>query len=77
MSKLKTLILTAFGFSLGAFAAEPNVPLSPPATTQSAAAPANPQVQAGSAVPLTKADVDVWLDGYLLALRTADIPSSR
>jgi len=31
--------------------------------------------QPAGAVPLTKADVDVWLDGYLpYALRTADIP---
>ena len=77
MSKFKALILTAAGFSSAAFAIEPGVPLSPPATTESTAAPANPQSQAGSAVPLTKADVDVWLDGYLpYALRTADIPGA-
>ena len=77
MSKFKALILIAAGFSSAAFAIEPGVPVSPPATTESAAAPANPQSQAGSAVPLTKADVDVWLDGYLpYALRTADIPGA-
>jgi len=77
MSKFKALILTAAGFSSAAFAIEPGVPLSPPATTESTAAPANPQSQAGSAVPLTKADVDIWLDGYLpYALRTADIPGA-
>ena len=77
MSKFKALILTAAGFCSAAFAIEPGVPLSPPATTESTAAPANPQSQAGSAVPLTKADVDVWLDGYLpYALRTADIPGA-
>ncbi|HWN46968.1 MAG TPA: serine hydrolase [Steroidobacteraceae bacterium] len=77
MSKFKALILTAAGFSSAAFAIEPGVPLSPPATTESTAAPANPQSQAGSAIPLTKADVDVWLDGYLpYALRTADIPGA-
>ncbi len=76
MSKFKALILTAAGFSSAAFAIEPGVP-TPPATTESAAAPANPQAQAGSAIPLTKADVDVWLDGYLpYALRTADIPGA-
>jgi len=76
MSKFKALILIAAGFSSAAFAKEPGVPLSPPATTESAA-PANPQAQAGSAIPLTKADVDVWLDGYLpYALRTADIPGA-
>jgi CubicO group peptidase (beta-lactamase class C family) len=72
MSKLKALFLIA-GFS-SAFAAEPPVPLSPPATpaTESTAVPTNPQEQA---VTLTKADVDIWLDGYLpYALRTADIP---
>ena len=43
----------------------------------SAAAPANPQDQAGVAVPLTKADVDIWLDGFMpYALRTADIPGA-
>src|SRR5690349_3582296 len=74
MSKLKALLLIA-GFSAAALAAEPTVPLSPPATpaTESTTAPTTPQ--ANSAVPLTKADVDVWLDGYLpYALRTADIP---
>jgi len=75
MSKLKALILTAIGFSGGAFAAEPSVPPSPTPTTASAAAPANAQHDPSSAVPLSKADVDVWLDGYLpYALRTADIP---
>jgi hypothetical protein len=77
MSKLKALLLTTAVFSSIAFAAEPNEPLSPPATpaTQSTTVPANPQGQAQGAVPLTKADLDVWLDGYLpYALRTADIP---
>ena len=75
MSKLKALILTLTGFTSAAFADEPKVPLSPPTTPSSSAAPANPQDQIGSAVPLTKADVDVWLDGFLpYALRTADIP---
>src|SRR4030095_15661999 len=75
MSKFKALTLIAAGFASAAFANDPNVPLSPPATPPSAAAPANSPDQAGGAVPLTKADVDVWLDGYLpYALRTADIP---
>ena len=65
MSKLKALLLIV-GISTAALSAEPVVPPAPASTT----APA-----AGSAVPLTKADVDVWLDGYLpYALRTADIP---
>jgi CubicO group peptidase (beta-lactamase class C family) len=75
MSKLKALILTAVGFST-AFADEPTVPLSPPVSAASAAAPANTEGP-GSAVPLTKADIDVWLDGFLpYALRTADIPGA-
>jgi CubicO group peptidase (beta-lactamase class C family) len=75
MSKLKALILTAFCFSSAAFSAEPSVPLSPPPTPESAAAPSDAPDLVGDAVPLTKADVDVWLDGYLpYALRTADIP---
>src|SRR6187549_38099 len=76
MSKLKALLLIA-GFSSMTIAAEPPVPLSPPATpaTASTVAPTNPQDQRPGAVPLTKADVDVWLEGYLpYALRTADIP---
>ena len=48
-------------------------PLTP--ATASAAAPSDTQEPASGAVALTKADVDVWLDGYLpYALRTADIP---
>ena len=75
MSKLKALLLIA-GFSSMVFAADPPAPLSPPATaTGTTATPANPPEQDHGAVPLTKADVDVWLDGYLpYALRTADIP---
>ena len=77
MSKLKALILIAAGFSSAAFTADPTVPLSPPPTTESPASPVIPQGQVGGAVPLTKADVDVWLDGYLpYALRTADIPGA-
>src|ERR1044072_4905437 len=75
MSKLKALLLIA-GFS-SAFAAEPTPPLSPPATpvTQSTAMPTTPQEQDQGAVPLTKSDLDVWLDGYLPSpLPTADIP---
>lgn len=75
MSKLKALLLIA-GFST-AFAAEPPAPLSPPATpaTTSTVTPTNPPEQNHGAVPLTKADLDVWLDGYLpYALRVADIP---
>ena len=76
MSKLKALILITAGFSSAAFPIEPSPPLSPPPTSQSAAAPSNPPSEVGEAVPLTKADVDVWLDGYLpYALRTADIPA--
>ena len=75
MSKLKALILTTIGFSWGAFAAEPSVPPSPTPTNASTTAPASTQDRPGGAVALTKADVDVWLDGYLpYALRTADIP---
>src|SRR5690349_17881247 len=73
MSKLKALVLLAAVFTSASFAAEPQEPLAPPATpaTESTAVPAHPQ----EAVELTKADVDVWLDGYLTyALRTADIP---
>ncbi len=73
MSKLKALLLIA-GFCSVAMAADPNVPLSPPVTpaTESTDTPTSPPQ---GAVPLTKADVDVWLDGYLpYALRTADIP---
>ncbi|HET9475470.1 MAG TPA: serine hydrolase [Steroidobacteraceae bacterium] len=52
------------------------MPLSPPTTAVSGGAPANTQDQAG-AVLLTKADVDVWLDGFLpYALRTGDIPGA-
>jgi hypothetical protein len=65
MSKFKALILVAVGFSSAAFADDPNVPLVPAPTTASAAAPASAPDQGGVAVPLTKADVDVWLDGYL------------
>jgi len=76
MSKLKALVLIAAGFSVGAFAAEPTAPLSPPATpTKGSVAVPTPEGEASGAKPLTKADVDVWLDGYLpYALRTADIP---
>jgi CubicO group peptidase (beta-lactamase class C family) len=76
MSKLKALLLVV-GFSAATFAAEPTVPLSPPATpaTDSTTTPTIPDSQDSSAVPLTKSDVDVWLDGYVpYALRTADIP---
>src|SRR6188768_4543267 len=74
MSKFKALILITAGFSSAAFPIEPSVPLSPPPNAASAAATADSQ-QVEGAVPLTKADVDVWLDGYLpYALRTADIP---
>ena len=77
MSELKALILIAVGFSSLTVAAEPAVPLSPTTTaptSTSPAAPANTE-HTGGAVPLTKADVDVWLDGFLpYALRTADIP---
>jgi CubicO group peptidase (beta-lactamase class C family) len=76
MSKLKALLLVV-GFSAATFAADPTVPLSPPATpaTDSTTAPTTPDASNSSGVPLTKADVDVWLDGYVpYALRTADIP---
>jgi CubicO group peptidase (beta-lactamase class C family) len=76
MSKLKALLLIS-GFCSAAIAADPTLPLSPPVTpaTESTEIPTSPQPQAEGAVPLTKADVDVWLDGYLpYALRTADIP---
>jgi CubicO group peptidase (beta-lactamase class C family) len=77
MSKFKALILTLAGFTSAAFADEPKVPLSPPTTPTSAAAPADSQDRLGGAVPLTKADVDTWLDGFLpYALRTADIPGA-
>ena len=77
MSKLKALILIAAGFTSAAFAEEPSVPLAPPPTPSSGAAPADSQGQAAAAVPLTKADVDVWLDGFLpYALRTGDIPGA-
>jgi CubicO group peptidase (beta-lactamase class C family) len=77
MSKLKALLLIS-GFCSAAFAADPTVPLSPPATPAAASTtPANPQDQAEGAVPLTKVDVDTWLDGFLpYALSTADIPGA-
>jgi CubicO group peptidase (beta-lactamase class C family) len=75
MSKLKALILTAALCSTAMSANEPTPPLSPPATPASTAAPANAPDETPGAVPLTKGDVDVWLDGFLpYALRTADIP---
>src|SRR4051812_17464238 len=76
MSKLKALLLIA-GLSSVAIGADPPAPLSPPAkpAAGSTVEPTNPQDQHQGAVPLTKADVDVWLEGYLpYALRTADIP---
>jgi CubicO group peptidase (beta-lactamase class C family) len=77
MSKLKALILTAVGFSWGAFAGEPSVPPAPTPMTASSAPSANPPEQAAGAVALTKTDVDAWLDGFLpYALRTADIPGA-
>jgi CubicO group peptidase (beta-lactamase class C family) len=77
MSKFKALILAAAGFSSAAIANEPSVPLSPTPTTVPTAAPANSQHQVAGTGPLTKADVDVWLDGFLpYALRTADIPGA-
>jgi CubicO group peptidase (beta-lactamase class C family) len=76
MSKFKALILTAV-FSSAVSANEPSVPLSPTPTTVPVTAPANPQDQVAGAVPLTKGDLDVWLDGFLpYALRTADIPGA-
>ena len=77
MSKLKALLLIS-GFCSAVFAADPPVPLSPPATPAAASTTAtNPQDQAEGAVPLTKVDVDTWLDGFLpYALSTADIPGA-
>src|SRR5690349_7947172 len=78
MSKLKALLLIT-GICTGAFAADSKTPLSPPPTPAAAstAAPSNEPSPAAGAVALTKADVDVWLDGYLpYALRTADIPGA-
>jgi CubicO group peptidase (beta-lactamase class C family) len=74
MSELKALILIAAGFSSAVLAVEPSVPPSPTTETAATAAPASTEPGTG-AVPLTKEDVDVWLDGYMpYALRTADIP---
>lgn len=71
MSGLKALVLIAASISTAVLAQEPAAPMAPPATE--AAAPANPD--SSTALPLTKADVDVWLEGYLpYALRTGDIP---
>jgi len=78
MSKLKAFLIAA-SFSSAVFAAKPAAPVSPPAApaTESTVAPANPLAHTEGAVPLTKADVDGWLDGYLpYALRTADIPGA-
>lgn len=74
MSELKALILIAACISSAVPAQAPSVP--PSATTESAATSAPASAEPGtSPVPLTKADVDVWLDGFLpYALRTADIP---
>src|SRR5688572_18115925 len=77
MSKFKALILIAAGFSSVVVAVEPSVPLPPTPSTAPATAPATSQDQVAGAVPLTKADVDVWLDGFLpYALSTADIPGA-
>jgi CubicO group peptidase (beta-lactamase class C family) len=77
MSKLPALMLLAFSLSTAVFAAEPSLPLSPPAAPPSAAAPVNERNQPAGAVALTKADVDVFLDGFLpYALRTGDIPGA-
>jgi len=77
MSKLKALILIASGLLSGpAFAAAANVPSAPSGSAPVAEAP-SPTEQPQGAVPLTKADVDVWLDGFLpYALRTGDIPGA-
>src|SRR5262245_5359592 len=76
MSKLKALLLIS-GICSVALAADPTPPLSPPATPVTDSTTTAPQVEAAGAVPLTKADVDVWLDGFLpYALRTADIPGA-
>jgi len=77
MSKLKALTLIAGGLWSGAvFANEASVPSSPSGSAAVAAAP-NPQDEPKGAVALTKADVDVWLDGFLpYALRTGDIPGA-
>jgi CubicO group peptidase (beta-lactamase class C family) len=74
MSKLKALILIASsGLSSAAFAAEPSMPPTPQSGSAASAAPSAEEPK--GAVPLTRADVDVWLDGFLpYALRTADIP---
>src|SRR5262245_11935481 len=75
MSKLKALTLIASVFWGTAFAAEPSVPPAP--ETGSAATAAPLPNQPNGPVPLTKADVDVWLDGFLpYALRTGDIPGA-
>jgi CubicO group peptidase (beta-lactamase class C family)/uncharacterized Tic20 family protein len=76
MSKLKALTLIAGGLWSAAFANEANVPPSPSGSA-AVAATSNPQDEPNGAVALTKADVDVWLDGFLpYALRTGDIPGA-
>jgi CubicO group peptidase (beta-lactamase class C family) len=76
MSKFKALMVTSAFLVSATFAAEPTVPLSPPVSSASSASPENPDTASG-AVPLTKDDVDIWLDGYLpYALRTGDIPGA-
>jgi CubicO group peptidase (beta-lactamase class C family) len=76
MSKLKALLLIC-GICSVVIAAEPTPPLSPPATPAGESTEVPTQGEAGGAVPLTKSDVDTWLDGFLpYALRTADIPGA-
>ncbi len=76
MSKLKALLLIC-GICSVAIAADPTPPLSPPATPTAESTDVPTQGDASGAVPLTKSDVDTWLDGFLpYALRTADIPGA-
>src|SRR5688572_24953518 len=76
MSRLKALLLIS-GFCSAVIAAEPSAPLAPPVSAAATTAPADSQDQVAGAVPLTKSDVDTWLDGFLpYALRTADIPGA-
>jgi len=63
--------MVLFTSLLGAAGAQEGPPLSPPGPASEAAAP---QVAPSETAPLTAADVEAWLDGFVpYALQTADI----
>ncbi len=68
------LISAAIAFSsMAAFAQGPQPP-APALQAEVSSAPDVPESPAGNAPPLTRADVEAWLDGFMpFTLRTADI----